>query len=652
MTTPLSTAGPSDTDKRLNEELLQTLRSCGLYESDEQLARRERVLKRLNHVLQEYALQEALAYSSEEEAIKKHVQLRTFGSCRLGVQSCEADIDTLCVAPRHCERGRFFEKAPILLEAVPEVTNLRIIRDAFVPVIKMQIYGIPVDLLFVSLDLSSIPEDLDMLDDQILRGLDEAAVRSCNGVRVTERILQLVPNLERFRTTLIAVKHWARVRGIYSNVLGFLGGVNWAILVARICQFYPNSLPASLISRFFRIFQMWTWPNPIMLDRVDNPFNLGFSVILLLFWIQDAGWNPKMNARDRSHLMPIITPAYPALNSSYNVMASTLQILRAEFGKGLHRTLEIEAKKHSWANLFSAPRFFQRSKHFLRVQITAKTAKDFEGWFGWVESRLRHLFLRLEALPDVRIHPFARFFDFVDSTEASPESTPKNAVHSSWLFIWLKFSVPNTTPATGATYTVDLTCVIRDFAFYIDQWEGRRRGMDMQIDHITRSQIPKWVLDSLDDTADDSKHLKKLSPVSNLSKMKKRDCNGVAKGLGEMAASAQSSSKKSKETEFSSVSLLVLKLSLALVNKCGHTLFLVLRGERAPKEAALKLKSLLQCLLVGRIHGFFSHFDHRLRKRRNLVGRLKSLVQQLVRGHDASHKATLLGFLRVDHVSC
>ncbi|KAG1690854.1 hypothetical protein DVH05_027456 [Phytophthora capsici] len=535
MTTPLSTAEPSDEDKRLNDALLQTLRSCGLYEGEEQLARRDRVLQKLQRVLQEYALHEGLELYSEEEAATKRVQLSTFGSCRLGVQSAEADIDTLCIAPRFCSRASFFEKAPILLEATPDVTGLRVISDAFVPVIKMKVDDIPVDLLFVSLDLDSIPEDLDILDDQYLRGKDEASVRSCNGVRVTERILQLVPNQEHFRTTLIAVKHWARVRGIYSNVLGFLGGVNWAILVARICQFYPNSLPASLLSRFFRIYQMWTWPNPIMLDRVDNPLNLGFS-----------GWNPKINVRDRMHLMPIITPAYPALNSSYNVMATTLRILKTEFGKGFDRTLDIETKKSSWAKLFVAPVLFQRSKHFLRIQITAKTAEDFDGWFGWVESRLRHLFLRLEALPELRIHPFARFFDFVETKDVSPENRSKCQVHTSWLFIGLGFPAPKTVPIAGATHNVDLTDVIRDFAFYVDQWEGRHGGMDMQIDHVTRSQIPEWVLESVDDGADDSKHLRRNSPTKKPSKKKKRDAgNGVNETAG---VTTGNSSKKCKGT--------------------------------------------------------------------------------------------------------
>ncbi|CEG35461.1 poly polymerase beta [Plasmopara halstedii] len=531
MTTPLSTAGPSEEDERMNDELLQTLRSFGLYESEEQLARREQVLNKLHRIVQKYAQNEGKAIYSEAEACLKHVRLRTFGSCRLGVQSCDADIDTLCVAPRHCSRESFFKKVPILLEAEPKVTKLRVISDAFVPVIKMHVDGIPVDLLFVSLNLDSISENLDMLDDQLLRGIDEAAVRSCNGVRVTERILQLVPNQERFRTTLIAIKHWARVRGVYSNVLGFLGGVNWAILVARICQFYPNSLPATLLLRFFRIYQMWTWPNPIMLARVDNPLNLEFS-----------GWNPKFNVRDRSHIMPIITPAYPMLNSSFNVMASTLRILKAEFEKGFQRTLEIENKKYSWAKLFMAPKFFQRSKHFLRVQITATNAIDFDGWFGWVESKLRHFFLRLEAIPGVIIHPFARFFDFIDTKGGSLEHPSKIEVYTSWLFIGLKFPAPITVSTTDASHTVDFTSVIQVFALYADQWGGRHGEMDLQINHVTRAQIPMWVLESAHNGVDNHKHLSKQSQC------KKRECDDVTNGVSEMAAGAPSSSKKNKGT--------------------------------------------------------------------------------------------------------
>lgn len=75
----------------------------------------------------------------------------------------------------------------------------------------------------------------DLLDDNILKGCDKESVRSLNGTRVADILLKQVPNVDHFRTTLRCVKLWAKNRGIYSNVLGYFGGVAFMILVAKIC---------------------------------------------------------------------------------------------------------------------------------------------------------------------------------------------------------------------------------------------------------------------------------------------------------------------------------------------------------------------------------------------------------------------------------
>lgn len=42
----------------------------------------------------------------------------------------------------------------------------------------------------------------------------------------------------------------------------------------------------------------------------------------------------QVNVSDRFHLMPIITPAYPQQNSTFNVSASTRTVIMEEFRLG------------------------------------------------------------------------------------------------------------------------------------------------------------------------------------------------------------------------------------------------------------------------------------------------------------------------------
>ncbi|XP_007904206.1 poly(A) polymerase type 3 isoform X3 [Callorhinchus milii] len=258
ITSPISLALPRENDHVLTQKLIEALKPFGVFEEEEELQHRIAILGKLNSLVKEW-IRETSEIKNLPPSVIENVggKIFTFGSYRLGVHTKGADIDALCVAPRHIDRSDFFTSFCEKLKEQDEVRNLRAVEEAFVPVIKLSFDGIEIDILFARLALQTIPEDLDLRDDVLLKNLDLRCIRSLNGCRVTDEILHLVPNIENFRLTLRAIKLWAKRHNIYSNILGFLGGVSWAMLVARTCQLYPNAVASTLVHKFFLVFSKW-----------------------------------------------------------------------------------------------------------------------------------------------------------------------------------------------------------------------------------------------------------------------------------------------------------------------------------------------------------------------------------------------------------
>ncbi|XP_048362907.1 poly(A) polymerase gamma [Sphaerodactylus townsendi] len=444
----------------------------GVFEDEEELNRRSVVLRKLSNLAKEWIVE-----VGEKKNLLSSVtsssggKIFTFGSYRLGVHTKDADIDALCVAPRHVERSDFFQSFFDKLKQQDGIRNLRAVQDTYVPVIKFEFDGIEIDLVFARLPLPSISDNLDLRDDSCLRSLDIRCIRSLNGCRVTDEILHLVPNKENFRLTLRAIKLWAKRHGIYSNMLGFLGGVSWAMLVARVCQLYPNALASTLVHKFFLIFSKWEWPNPVLLKPPEES-NLNLPI-----------WDPRVNPSDRNHLMPIITPAYPQQNSTYNVSTSTRAVMVEEFKQGLMVTDEILQGKLEWSKLLEPPNFFHKYKHYIVLMASSSTEEQHLEWVGLVESKIRVLVGNLERN------------EFITIAHVNPQSFPvtreqyKESSYVSMWFLGIIFKKAENSEGVN----IDLTYDIQSFTDTVHRQANNismlKEGMKIEATHVKKKQL-------------------------------------------------------------------------------------------------------------------------------------------------------------------
>ncbi|CAH1642434.1 unnamed protein product [Spodoptera littoralis] len=444
VTSAISYDGPTFADSEKSEQLQEYLGSFGVFETEQETQHRCSVISALHNLVLKWIREESLRQNMPP-AVASSVggKVLCFGSYRLGVK------------------------------------DLRAVEAAYVPCIKMSFHGIEMDVLFARLPLPKIPDSLDLDGDVLLQHMYPKCVRSLNGCRVTDEILRLVPNVDTFRVTLRAIKLWAKRHGIYSNALGYLGGVSWAMLVARTCQLYPNAPPATLVHKFFLVFSQWKWPQPVLLKRPDY-VDLGFPV-----------WDPRVNEADRDHVMPIVTPAYPYQNSTFNVSSSTRTVMVEELKIGLATAEAIMKGRCGWQRLFEVPAFFNAFEHFAVVLASSASQDDQLKWRGLVESRIRHLVESLnmdEPVALARVHP--KCYDCAP-VSATTGQAPANCC-SMW-FIGLEFQ------ETSAN--LDMTCHIQTFTENVNNI-GRKTnmlqdGMAIQVRYVRREELNLYLPDSL-----------------------------------------------------------------------------------------------------------------------------------------------------------
>lgn len=484
ITDPISLQEPSEYDLVLTKRMMEELQVAFPAETSAGMAHRQAVLQELEKIVLDWMTRIGIeAGMSEEDARHHNAKITTLGSYRLGVVHPGSDIDTLCIGPPHVSREDFFSSFVEQLRRHEDLSECVPVPDAYTPIIKLKMRSVYIDLLFAGLvrPLTNGENAEEVVkDDDVLRNMDEKSVRCMNGFRVADQILNLVPNQETFRRTLRFIKYWARQRGIYSNVLGFFGGITWSLLVARVCQLYPHYAPNQLVNRFFRLYHQWNWTKPVMLCDIVDPMTVpgmsGYKV-----------WNPKVNVSDRAHIMPVITPAFPAMNSTHNVTETTKRILLEEFKRGYEVVAKVEAGKAEWMEVTEAIPFFTQFRTFLCIEILAKNDEVFKKFSGYVESKLRILTMQLEAVQGMIIHPNPVQYDLYGSDSEWP--------FGCGMYIAIMFSKED---GAYAGQTVDLRPAVDAFLEVIHQWSDRRAYKDeyrLRVKRIRGKDLPEYATD-------------------------------------------------------------------------------------------------------------------------------------------------------------
>lgn len=347
-----------------------------------------------------------------------------------------SDVDVLVMVPPQIERNRDFfgvgggntdesvrcrSLVALLKEEVLVVnSSLVLVPDAHVPCIKLRLGGLDFDLTFSNTLRAELPEQRDCADavtgwnadpcgfvhDPSLAdgtlvtasgalASDLPSLRSLNGVRATHWLLSsFVPcRQETFRAVLKLIKAWARRRGVYGAMAGYLGGVAWALLLAYFCRARRQlkggagePTVAQLGEGFFRFWAEWAWPAPVELTPLGQRGGLlppaqpepPHHPLLA----QELWQAPHLGG---SALLPVLTPSYPQMNTTHTVSATTCRIIQDELAAAARApTAALQAGTGAGAERALAAAahadFLRRYPQYLRLDVRCAPGSTVRPW--------------------------------------------------------------------------------------------------------------------------------------------------------------------------------------------------------------------------------------------------------------------------------
>jgi 2'-5' RNA ligase/endonuclease/exonuclease/phosphatase family metal-dependent hydrolase len=197
------------------------------------------------------------------------VILEPVGSHMLSVDTAASDIDMLAVG--NLGQRTFFDLMRARIRAwaracaaarVPCTLVLRrFVRDAAVPMLRLQVHGVEVDLQYApaAMVAERWVEVPNLSSEDSLFSLPAPTLRVLNAYRDSQRILALLSNerLPSFRLALRALKLFIAARGLSGAKFGFLGGIHLTLLLARVAlsdapddTFTASEMLSTFISRY------------------------------------------------------------------------------------------------------------------------------------------------------------------------------------------------------------------------------------------------------------------------------------------------------------------------------------------------------------------------------------------------------------------